>query len=231
VILGRDLPSQIEFILNEDVRGMCKKEEIISKILDIEWKMFEKVSSIDGNAACQEDPATFKIMRTSQAMSWSMDILECYLEDLEKVQEDGRNLMTEKYARMMASTSPLEFEKIAHSLPPLAPEVSRLIDKIVAIILKWEEDLLRKYPNVVKRGRPLRSSEDSVYVTSLETYLRGELSTYSQKTLELYYDHVSKQESENINGSEITLEHTVKQYGYASLKKANEMLNPSTGNN
>jgi hypothetical protein len=68
-------------------------------------------------------------------------------------------------------------------------------------------------------------------VTSLETYLRGELSTYSQKTLELYYDHLSQQESENINGSEITLEHTVKQYGYASLKIANAKLNPSIENN
>jgi len=210
---------------------MIGKDEIILKILEIEWKMFEKVSSIDGNAVCQEDPETFRIMRTSQAMSWSVETLESYLRDLETAQEDGRNLMTEKYARMMASTSPLEFEKFVHSLPILAPEVLSLIEKIVTIILKWEEDLLREFPNVVKRGRPLHSSEDSVNVTSLETYLRGELATYSRRTLELYHDHVSKQESENINGSEITLEKTVKQYGYASLKVANDMLNPPKGNN
>jgi hypothetical protein len=65
---------------------MIEKEEIISKILDIEWKMFEKVSSIDGNAVCQEDPATFRIMRTSQAMSWSKETLESYLGDLEMAQ-------------------------------------------------------------------------------------------------------------------------------------------------
>jgi hypothetical protein len=210
---------------------MRKKDEIISKILEIEWKMFEKVSSIDGNAVCQEDPETFRIMRTSQAMSWSEETLESYLGDLEMAQEDGRNLMTEKYARMMASTSPVEFDKFAHSLPLLAPEVSSLIENIVAIILKWEEDLLRRFPNVVDKGRPLFSSDDSVSVTSLETYLRGELATYSRRTLALYYDHLSKQEFENINGSEITLEKTVEQYGYASLKKANEMLNSSTGNN
>jgi hypothetical protein len=210
---------------------MVGKDKIITKILDIEWKMFEKVSSIDGNALCQEDPETFRIMRTSQAVSWSVETLESYLGDLEIAQKDDRNLMTEKYARMMASTSPVEFAKFAHSLPQLALEVPGLIENIVTIILKWEEDLLRRFPNVVNKGRPLRSSEDSVYVTSLETYLRGELSTYSQKTLELYYDHLSQQESENINGSEITLEHTVKQYGYASLKIANAKLNPSIENN
>ena len=205
---------------------MIGKDEIILKILEIEWKMFEKVSSIDGNAACQEDPETFRIMRTSQAMSWSEAALESYLRDLEMAQEDGRNLMTEKYARMMASTSPLEFAQIEPSLPSLAPGVPRLIEKIIVIILDWEEDLFRKFPNVVKRGRPLHSPEDSINVTSMETYLRGELATYSRRTLSLYYDHVLKQESENINGSEITLEKTVKQYGYASIKVANEKLNP-----
>jgi hypothetical protein len=174
---------------------MVGKDKIITKILDIEWKMFEKVSSIDGNALCQEDPETFRIMRTSQAVSWSVETLESYLGDLEIAQKDDRNLMTEKYARMMASTSPVEFAKFAHSLPQLALEVPGLIENIVTIIL------------------------------------RGELSTYSQKTLELYYDHLSQQESENINGSEITLEHTVKQYGYASLKIANAKLNPSIENN
>jgi hypothetical protein len=138
--------------------------------------------------------------------------------------------MTEKYARMMASTSPVEFAKFAHSLPQLAPEVPGLIENIVAIILKWEEDLSRRFPNVVNKGRPLFSSDDSVHVTSLETYLRGELATYSRRTLALYYDHLSKQASENINGSEITLGKTVEQYGYASLKAANEILNHSTGN-
>lgn len=207
-----------------DTGRMSRKDEIISKILEIEWKMFEKVSSIDGNAVCQEDPETFRIMRTSQALSWSEETLNSYLEDLEMAQEQGRNLMTEKYARMMASTSPSEFAKIAHSLPPLAPEVPNLIEKIIAITLKWEEDLLRRFPNVVKRGRPLRSSEDSIDTTSFETYLRGELATYSRRTLELYYNHISKQDSGNINGSEITLERTVKQYGYPSLKVAKEML-------
>ena len=52
------------------------------------------------------------------------------------------------------------------------------------IVLDWEEELFRKYPFVLRQGRPIRSSSDTLFVTSLETYLKGELATYSLKTLE-----------------------------------------------
>ena len=109
-------------------------------------------------------------------------------------------------------------------MSPLDPEVPPLIDKIVKIALEWEEEVTEKFPNIVKRGRPLYSSQDSPFATSVETYLRGELSTYSKRTLDLYYANVLKQKSENINGSELIFDQMVKQYGYESLEEANEKL-------
>lgn len=202
------------------------KEALIAKIIDLEWNMFHNVSSIGGKASCQDNPETFKIMRHSQAVSWSEDTLESYLNDLSKAQEDKRNLLTEKYARMMQYTSPFEYADIEHRLPPLDPEIFLLIDKIVKIVMGWEEELSVKFPNILKRGRPIYSTNDSIFVTSVETYLRGELMTYSQRTLELYYQNVLKQQSEHINGSEITLLYMVKQYGFNSLEEANEKLKP-----
>ncbi|MFC1941204.1 DUF4125 family protein [Chloroflexota bacterium] len=163
-------------------------------------------------------------MRTSQGMSWSEAALESYLGDLEEAEKNGRNLLSEKYARMMEATSPLEYANIEHLLPPLDPEVPPLIDKIVGIVLEWEEELLPKYPFLLKRGRPIYSSQDSPHGVSLETYLRGELATYSKKTLELYYENLLTQKSENINGPEIVLDHQTKQYGYSSLEEANNKL-------
>lgn len=96
-----------------------------------------------------------------------------------------------------------------------------LIEKIMAIELAWQEEILREFPNVIDQGRPLFSSQDSRYVTSFETYLRSELATYSNRTLELYYENRINQCSRNINGAKLTLEHTVKQYGYQSLADAN----------
>ncbi len=200
------------------------KEEIIAKIIAIEWKMFQDVPNIGGTAPCQDERQTFEIMRVSQAASWSEAALESYLHDLTEAQQQGRNLMTEKYARMMKSTSPLEYVSIEHLVPPVHPEALSLIEKITKIVLDWEEELFRKYPRVLRQGRPIRSSDDTLFVTSLETYLKGELATYSLKTLELYYEHLVKEKSENINGSEITLAVTIRQYGFHSLEEANEKL-------
>ena len=199
-------------------------EEIVAKIIAIEWKMFQDVPNIGGTAPCQEERQTFEIMRLSQAASWPEAALESYLDDLTEAQKQQRNLMTEKYARMMKSTSPAEYARIEHLIPPVSPEVISLIEKIAVIVLDWEEELFKKYPFVLRQGRPVRSSSDTLFVTSLETYLKGELATYSTKTLELYHDHLVKEQSENINGSEITLAQTIKQYGFYSLEEANEKL-------
>jgi len=203
---------------------MSKKDGLVSKVIEREWDMFQNVENIGGKASCQQNYQTFEIMRYSQAMSWSEETLESYLEDLQNAQKNKRNLLTEKYARMMESTSPLEYARIESLLPPLDPEVREIIDRIITIMINWEEEVIEKYPYIAGRGRPLRSSEDTPYATSIETYLRGELSTYSLKTLKLFLENILNQKAENINGSELIHINTVKRYGYKSLEEANEKI-------
>lgn len=200
------------------------KEELIAKIIEIEWKMFESVPNEGGKAPCQQDFTTFRIMRKSQLMTWSEATLQSYLENLISAEKSGRNLMTEKYARMMASTAPGEYQKIKHLLPPLSEEVLSLIEKIVEINLEWQVEVAKRFPYLHKKGRPIYSFEDTSDVVSFETYLRGELATYSQKTLELYYKHVLWQKENQINGAEMVLLNMVKEYGFKSLDEANEVL-------
>jgi len=200
------------------------REDMIDRIIEAEWKMFQDVPNIGGRAVCQDDLETFRIMRAGQSAGWSDATLESYLDDLNEAKRSGRNLLTDKYARMMRSTSPSEYARIEHLLPPVDPEAIELIEQIVRIVLEWEEDLLEKYPYIIKRGRPLSSREDSIGVTSMETYLRGELSTYSLRTLKLYLDHIQKEQSENVNGSAVTLLYMMKQYGFDSLEEANEKI-------
>ncbi len=203
---------------------MMIKEELIAKIIDLEWIMFQNVSNAGGRASCQDDRDTFRIMRSSQAASWSQEVLESYWVDLLEAQERKRNLLEEKYARMMKYTYPAEYAAIEDKLTPLDSAEIKLIEDIVEIVMNWESELLIKYPNIVKKGRPLHSTEDTMYATSVETYLRGELSTYSQRTLKLYYQHVIKQKSENLNGSEIVLDNMMKKYGFSSLAEANNKM-------
>jgi hypothetical protein len=197
---------------------------MICSIIEAEWKMFQDVPNIGGRAVCQDDLKTFRIMRAGQSASWSDAMLESYFDDLNKAEISGRNLLTEKYARMMSSTSPSEYAHIEHLLPPVDPKAIELIEQIVKVVLEWEQELLEKYPHIIKKGRPLFSTEDSAGVTSMETYLKGELATYSLRTLELYLDHIQKEQSENINGSAITLLCMMNQYGFASLEEANEKI-------
>ena len=204
--------------------SVTTREDIIDSIIEIEWKMFQDVPNIGGRATCQDDSETFRIMRAGQSASWSDATLESYLHDLNEAKRSGRNLLTEKYARMMRSTSPLEYAQIEHLLPLVDHQTIELIEQIVKIVLEWEEELLEKFPYIIKRSRPLFSTEDSIGVTSMETYLKGELSTYSLKTLELYLDHIQREQSENVNGSGVTLLYMVKQYGFTSLEEANEKI-------
>ncbi len=203
---------------------MDTKKDLVGKVVDLEWDMFQNVENIDGKASCQEDSRTFKIMRSSQFESWPKAVLESYLDDLKEANKRKINLISEKYGRMMRSTSPSHYAKIEHLLQPLDSDNQELIEQVVRIVLEWEEELVKKYPYILRKGRPLYSSLDSPFVTSVETYLRGELSTYSKKTLELYYEHLLNEKSRNMNASEITLEFMVRKYGYRSLEEANEAI-------
>ncbi|MDY6833203.1 MAG: DUF4125 family protein [Chloroflexota bacterium] len=209
---------------------MSSKEELVGEIVEGELTMFQSVPNVGGKALCQEDPKTFRIMRSSQFMSWSDEILESYLDDLREAIKVGRNLLTEKYAHMMESTSPSEYRKIRHMLPKLDPAVPSLIESIVDMMLGWEYEVAQKYPHIISRGRPLRRSDERPFVASVETYLRGELATYSQKTLRLYRDHLLELKSSNRNASELILANMVKQYGYVSLEDADQRIGEKVDN-
>lgn len=130
------------------------KDELIDAIVQIEWPMFAGVNNEGGKAACQMDLATFRIMRISQYSAWGEELLESCLADLRAAQNQGRNLMTEKYARMMKTTFPDEYPAIEKSLPPLDPATARQIEDIVACHVQWKTALDQKYPHLGDRSRP-----------------------------------------------------------------------------
>jgi hypothetical protein len=149
------------------------KEDLVSEILDLEWEMFSNVRNRGGRASCQEDPYTFRIIRSGGFEVWAEDTLESYRADLEEARDAGRNLMTEKYARMEGL------------IDPPNPDVLPLIAEIVSQECEWAEEFRRRYPQA-KMARPIRDSEAPRSVVSAETYSRAELETYSVRTLELY---------------------------------------------
>jgi len=196
----------------------------VEEIVDIEWSMFDKVHNIGGRASCQEDPRTFFIMRSSQLRAWSPDMRESYGRDLLEARNHGRNLLSEKYGYMMERTSPLEYAQIRDRLPVRSPEKLAQIDRICSVHVGWMKEMSSRYPHLAGRGRATQRHEDTPYTTSFETYLWGELATYSRETLEHYWTHIQTLQQEGRNMNEEILRHTVAQYGYSSLDEAESRL-------
>ena len=200
------------------------EEQTLSDIIDLEWAMFHEVQSLDGPAACQQDPRTFRVMRSSQLASWNQEVAASYLDDLKKARDRGRNLMTEKYARMMEYTAPCEYRRIAPNVRAVDQEAAPLIERLSDLSVRSMEELVAKYPRVGGQGRPVRAWDDDRYNTSFETYNRGELSTYSVNTLQLLEAHYLELVADGINPAQLILEHTVTSQGLPSLEAAEAAL-------
>lgn len=198
------------------------KMNIIGKIVKLEWEMFQKVRNTGGRASCQDDFETFDIMRKSQFSVWREDVLNSYWKDLTEGEKQGRNLIMEKYAYMMESSSKEEYETIKDDLPLVSEEKAKIIEGVVSIQVEWREEFSSNYPYLSKQARLIHTSEDEENNISFETYLRGELKTYSLETLVRYATMVVDFAKQGINMVEEIMRQTAKYYGYATIDEAEE---------
>jgi len=179
-----------------------EKKELIQGILEIELEMFLSVKA-KGNPSCQQDPKSFKVHRGAQFQVWSERTLQSYLGDLEKARDEGVNLMTLKYARMEG----------------IIPQrnANPLIDDIAGLQYAWQKEMFAKYPRMMAGARDLSSGDDTEHRTSFETYLKGELETYSDETLASLHADMLEKKKKGINMSEEVYQILVRQYGYNSI--------------
>lgn len=199
-------------------------EELLNLIVSAEWEMFQKVENEGGRASCQNDPVTFGIMRRSQFACWSEAACASYLRDLEAARAAGRNLLTEKYARMMERTYPDEYAAFKDVLPKIGLHAQAVIEQILQMYHAWLLEFQRDYPAFARRGRPAFAEQDSAFATSSETYLCGELATYSEQTLELLRAHLDVLRTTGRNYVAEIAEQQARAYGYASLADAERRM-------
>lgn len=190
-----------------------EREGLISEILQLEWEMFTNVKNEGSRASCQDDPYTFRIMRGSQFSVWNQPVLESWKKDLLKAQAKEANLMTEKYAYMMEDTAPDQFEHIKRYLPDLSEEKRLLVEELTAWQVQWREEAEKIYPELGRQGRILRKEDAGYGETSLETYARGELSTYSVETLRLLKGNFQELMAAGVNPGLEILRETMRRYG------------------
>lgn len=199
-----------------------KKEELMRYILEIEWNMFSEVQNKGGRAECQNDYRTFSIMRLAQMETWSQDVLASYFLDLLEAKEQERNLMTEKYARMMEKTYPKEYESIKKFLPEITEKTKSLAQAVVDIYTIWEKEMSIQYPKLRKQGRNSKLEGNLEGLVSVEYYQYCEMLTYSERTLQLLLERIGEQPKKNLYMEEVL--NIVKAYGYHSLDEAEATL-------
>ncbi|MBF1207473.1 MAG: DUF4125 family protein [Fusobacterium periodonticum] len=195
-----------------------EKEKIIEKILEKEWKYFSNLNNIGGRADCQDNREDFIIMRKSQWETFNEETLLSYLEDL----NSKNNPLFQKYAQMMKYNSPEEYKKIKDILEKASEEKTDLVNKIMFIYMEWEKEFFERYPIFSSMGRPLYSSEDDNIETSIETYLRGELLSYSEKTLKLYLNYVIDNKEKNINLAIKNMDNLARMQGFNDSDEVEE---------
>lgn len=195
--------------------------DLVEEVIRREWDQFQRTENEGGRASCQGNWPMFHQMRASQFMTWPEDLLRSYLDDLDEANRVGRNLVTEKYARMMASTAPDEYrERIEPFIPRLSDERIARQERVIDVQVAWARDFRGRYSKLGAAMRVLTTAEDTPEDTSFETYLRGELGTYSDRTMALYEAMVEDLQAAGRNLTEQTVANTVRLGGFADLEEA-----------
>jgi len=172
--------------------GNKSSEELLHDIVAIELRMFLTVQTSDP-ITCQEQPGAFKLTRKAGFHVLSPETLESYINDLQEAMEENRNLIELKYARIDSLITPLTDNP--------------LIEKIVEVEGRWLKELEKKYPLTFRNRSDFAAG----------IYLRSELETYSDRTLELYYKDVCKALAEGRNLTAERYMYLFKQIGYNSI--------------
>ena len=207
-------------VTGERVRTMAAAEDVIR----MEWAAFDKTQNKGGRADCQDDWETFSIMRRGQYYSFPCELVMMIRADFAAAATGGRNVITEKYGYMMETSAPSEFAEIAGKLPQVSEKKRALCGAILPIQVGWMEDFAARYPKLAGQARVIHTEDDTAVNVSYETYLRGELYTYSDDTLETYGRFIVSVYQRGENLAENIMREEVYMYGYDSLDEAEAKL-------
>lgn len=196
-------------------------KELVAAVLDKEWQMTLELEGVKENE--QQEKLMFETVRGANFDAWSDDMLEAYIADLTEAELNGRNIIREKFVRMIKNSAPEEYERQKQLLTELGEEKQNLIDRIWQKIHIETADFERAYPALSLGGRPLTAEEEND-IPSVETYQRCELASCSMRTLELFEQYLASLEAQNESLVRLIQEKTLKAAGFESLDDAEKQI-------
>lgn len=121
-------------------------------------------------------------------------------------------------------TAPKEYADFKDCLPYRSPIRLERQEYVIGQEVAWNEKLGVKYPNFARHGRKIHTYEDTPWETSAETYLRGEMTTWSDRTFNIYKAWIDMLIKAGYNLAQMTAENMVKLYGYTSVEQVEQQL-------
>lgn len=180
------------------------REQVLSEIIEREVGMFLATKNQGGQAVCQQHPDTARLFRWMTHSVHSDAVLESYLEDLRQAERDGRNLMTEKYARM------------DNLIPPRSHFAG--LPELVKTEVAWQENVMARFPHVL-HGRE---------TGDFANYLKSELETMSDRTLALRLEEQRQAVRDGRNMAQERYENLWHRLGRPSLAECERQATAST---
>lgn len=170
---------------------------LIGNIIEAEWADFDAVQGQNGRATCQDDARRFVVYRLSQYLAFPPEALSGIYADMVRAQALGRNVIADKYARMMRTTDPeLFWRDLASQIEDVTPLKKRVLDQLKSQLNTFESAAATELVAAHANSRPDSSSAGKV--SSVDYYL-AEAEGYSLQTLRLLLDGFAAQEQQGTN--------------------------------
>lgn len=168
-------PAVVRVMGDRGLDGALQRD--LCRVVSLEWEQFDMVRGMDGRAGCQDDPRRFLAYRCAQYLAFPHQMIPRVLAELERAELEGRNLVEEKYARMMAVTDPDAYrESCAQRIPEASPVKRAALAQLRDLLLPALADAARDLPESHLHARPDVSSAGRV---SSMDYFLAEVEGYS----------------------------------------------------
>lgn len=179
-------------------KGLAQTEiSALRELVQLEWVHFDTVQGVSGRAACQDDAVGFFVHRVAQYLSFPRESIVAVHDDVVAADAAGRNVIREKYARMMEATDPVAFARDwSGRLEAPSPVKRCVLDEI--------EDTLRRMLDIAEGELPataqhVRGSITQPKLISSIGYYVCEIQSYSLSTLRCLRDGLLRQLGDHVN--------------------------------
>lgn len=172
------------------------RDSLIHDVIERELVMFLATKNQGGTASCQENPDMFRNWRWMIFSVLSDEYIKSYQQDLIDADRLGRNLMTEKYARM------------DNLIPCVSPNMDK-VRKVVAAERVWLVELSNEFPALFPDP-----------TARFDFYFAAEIETLSEATLDQYQACVDRAKREGRNLAKERYANMYERMGLGSLEEA-----------